>query len=99
MLVRKKDFLEVGGFEERLAKAFNDIDLCLKLRSRGKLVVYTPYARLYHRESATRGMDSPADPVFSKAISYMEKTWGCSSFRDPYYNPNLPSNCEGRSWL
>jgi glycosyltransferase involved in cell wall biosynthesis len=99
MLVRKKDFLAVGGFDPKLAKAFNDVDLCLKLREKGKSIVYTPFARLYHRESHTRGYDTITDESFLKAITYIEEKWGLAKFVDPFYNPNLPDNCEGRHWV
>lgn len=99
MLVKKSDFLSVGGFDKELSKAFNDIDLCLKLRDKGKAIVYTPYACLYHHESVTRGLDSINEPEFLKAISYIENKWNISSFKDPFYNPNLPNNCEGTRWI
>jgi GT2 family glycosyltransferase len=78
MLVRKDDFLAVGGFDPKLPTAFNDIDLCLRLRKDGKSIVYTPFARLYHRESYTRGYDSAKDDNFIKAIAYMDKKWDLS---------------------
>jgi glycosyltransferase involved in cell wall biosynthesis len=99
MLVRKNEFLAVGGFDPKLPAAFNDIDLCLKLRKNGKSIVYTPFARLYHRESHTRGYDSAKDENFIKAIAYMDEKWDLSKFIDPFYNPNLPDNCEGRHWI
>lgn len=99
MLVRKKDFLDVNGFDPKLPRAFNDIDFCLKLRDRGRSIVYTPFARLYHRESYTRGYDSINDEKFLRSISYIEGKWDLSKFVDPFYNPNLPSNCEGRHWI
>jgi glycosyltransferase involved in cell wall biosynthesis len=99
MLVQKDEFLAVGGFDPKLPTAFNDIDLCLKLRKKGKSIVYTPFARLYHRESHTRGYDSTTDDNFIKAIAYMDEKWKLSGFVDPFYNPNLPDNCEGRHWV
>ena len=54
LLTRREVFEEVGGFdEERLPVTFNDVDLCLKMRRAGYLIVYTPFAKLYHHESAT----------------------------------------------
>lgn len=99
MLIKKSDFMKVGGFEKKLPKAFNDIDLCLKLRAIGKSIVYTPYARLYHHESITRGLDNMNDPDFIDAIGYMGNKWNIASFKDPFYNPNLPRNCEGNRWV
>lgn len=53
-MMRKSVFTEVGGFDEAIKVAFNDIDLCLRVREKGYTVIYTPYAALYHLESATR---------------------------------------------
>lgn len=55
MMMKKEVFLEAGGFTEELAVAFNDVDLCLKVRSHGHLIVYDPYVKLYHYESKSRG--------------------------------------------
>ncbi len=84
-LVRRSVFEEVGGLdEENLAVAFNDVDFCLRVRERGYLVVWTPYAVVMHYESESRGFD--LDP---REIDYMVSRWGEELFRDPYYNPNL----------
>ena len=85
MLLPKAVYEEVGGFdEENLRVSFNDVDLCLRIRERGYLVVYTPHARLYHHESASRGKkDNPAENL------YMLKRWEGPLDRDPYYNPNF----------
>jgi len=85
MMMRKEVFYEVGGFDaEHLPIAFNDVDLCLRLRERGYLIVYTPFAVLYHHESASRGYG--LDP---QEINYMQRRWGDRLLNDPYYNPNL----------
>jgi GT2 family glycosyltransferase len=92
LLVKRNLFLEVDGFdEENLKVAFNDIDLCLKFRSKGFLVVYTPYALLYHYESISRGPDNTTEnyPRFLGECEYMKKRWPEVIARDPYYNPNL----------
>lgn len=99
MMVRKDDFLTVEGFDPNLPTAFGDVDLCLKLRKRGSTIVYTPFARLYHRESYTRGLDSIEDEKFLSAISYITEKWDLTNFKDPFYNPNLPDNCEGHAWV
>ena len=85
MMVRRTVFEELGGFDERLQFAFNDIDFCLRARERGYLVVYTPYAVLSHYEGATRGiLHLRADE------QHMRRRWGKLIDRgDPYYNPNL----------
>jgi GT2 family glycosyltransferase len=98
MMISRDAFDEVGGFEESLPKAFNDIDLCLKVRERGYHVVYTPYVRLFHHESVSRGVDNAKEAEFATAIDYMNKKWHCSSYRDPYYNPNLSLVSETSSY-
>ena len=92
MMVRKSAFLEVGGFEEKLAVAFNDVDLCLKLREAGYLVVYDPYAELYHYESKTRGAEDTKEKTrrFQEEIEYMRTRWiDLLRDGDPCYNKNL----------
>lgn len=92
MLVRKSVFDEVGGFTEELSHAFNDVDLCLKIRKKGYLIVYTPFARLYHYESISRGFEnsSAKRKRFAREIKYMQMKWHDELTKgDPYYNPNL----------
>jgi len=93
MLTRKSVFLEVGGLdEENFAVAFNDIDYCLKLREHGYLIVYTPYAKMYHYESLSRGYeDTPNKRArFSRDVEHLRNRWGyLIDNGDPYYNPNL----------
>jgi GT2 family glycosyltransferase len=55
MMVKKSVYLQVGGFDEAYAVAFNDVDLCMKIRQAGYLIVYNPYAELNHYESKSRG--------------------------------------------
>lgn len=90
MMTRKEVFEEVGRFDEiHLSVAFNDVDLCLKIREKGYLIVYTPYAALYHYESTSRGYDLNPDEIL-----YMKNRWGQILFSDPYYNPNLTFDSE-----
>ncbi len=89
MMIDAIVFHKVGGFEEKLPKAFNDIDLCLKVRKAGYNIVCNPHACLYHHESISRGLDNHKETEFAKAIEYMQKKWDCKNFKDPYYNPNL----------
>jgi GT2 family glycosyltransferase len=81
-------FDEVGGFDEAFAISYNDVDLCLRIRQRGYWVVYTPYAALYHHQSASRG---PYDPVSDKIYEDLlrERWGGMLETGDPQYNPNL----------
>jgi GT2 family glycosyltransferase len=92
LVMRKALFEQVGGFDaEHLAVAFNDVDLCLKLRARGLGVVWTPHAELYHLESVSRGGDLDADKRnrFRAESLHMRETWGPVLDADPFYNPNL----------
>lgn len=92
MMVKRSVFEDVGGLTEDLAVAFNDIDLCMKIRKAGFLIVYNPYAELYHYESKSRGLEDTPEKVarFNKEISIFEKRWPeILKNGDPYYNPNL----------
>ncbi len=85
LLTRREVFNEVGGFdEERLPVTFNDVDLCLKMRRAGYLIVYTPFAKLYHYESASRRRT-----VEALETEVIRERWPELLKRDPYYNPNL----------
>lgn len=93
LLTSKADYQKVGGFDEGLAVAFNDVDYCLKLRAKNLLCVYTPFSEWYHLESVSRGLDHK-DPE-KKARMEAETEYFMSKWRDvyksgdPYYNPNL----------
>ncbi len=92
MMVRRSVFEEVHGLTEELAVAFNDIDFCLKVRKAGYLVVYNPYAELYHYESKSRGLEDTPEKLerFHREIALLEKRWPeIMKNGDPYYNPNL----------
>ena len=92
LMTRRSVFEEVGGFEEFLSHAFNDVDLCLKIRSRGYLIVYTPFAELYHHESISRGYETTPDKKdrFHREWAFCDSRWGhVFTGGDPYYNPNL----------
>ncbi|HEY5035772.1 MAG TPA: glycosyltransferase family 2 protein, partial [Chthoniobacterales bacterium] len=85
LLTRREVFEQVGGFdEERLPVIFNDVDLCLKMRAADYLVVYTPFAQLYHDESATRR--ASVEPMETEIL---RTRWPQAVERDPYYNPGL----------
>ncbi len=92
MMSKKSVFNEVGGFSEDFAVAFNDIDYCMKVRSLGKLIVYAPYALLYHYESKSRGLEDTPEKVdrFNREVAKFAKKWpDILRDGDPYYNPNL----------
>tara|TARA_R110001583_G_scaffold166104_3_gene318861 strand:+ start:9782 stop:12067 length:2286 start_codon:yes stop_codon:yes gene_type:complete len=92
LVVRKDVFDQVGGLdEENLAVAFNDVDLCLKVREAGYRNLWTPYAELYHHESVSRGADDTQKKRnrARREAEYMRQRWGASLDTDPAYNPNL----------
>ena len=93
LMVKKSLYDELGGLDEQYAVALNDVDFCLRLREKGYLNVFTPFAELFHFESISRGSDIENQ---KKAERYEEE---CKIFRarwkdilekgDPYYNPNF----------
>jgi GT2 family glycosyltransferase len=91
MAIRRDRFDDVGGFDEELAVAFNDVDLCLRLADRGLHNVWTPNTELYHHESHTRGADT--DPQrraeYLRECEFMRARWGDRLLADPYYHPAL----------
>jgi GT2 family glycosyltransferase len=85
LMTRRAVFDQVGGFNERLAIDFNDVDYCLRLRQAGYRIVYTPYAQLYHLEgSSLAGREQTRTE-----LDEMRRAWGAAVENDPYYNPNL----------
>ena len=91
MVIRKSAFDAVGGFDETLAVAYNDVDLCLRLCAKGYRNVWTPFAELYHFESISRGDDLQGEnlPRFLAESQAMRDRWQGLLTSDPYYNPNL----------
>ena len=92
MMFRRDAFEAVGGFDEELAVAYNDVDFCLKLRARDLLVVYTPEVELYHYESISRGSENSAEKArrYHRELTLLLHRW--SDFYadgDPYYTPEL----------
>lgn len=92
MLVRREVFEQIGGFDEAYAVAYNDVDLCLRLRAAGYWIVWTPFAELFHHEQLTRGHDTaPAERERAIAeTERMRRLWP-SYFEegDPFYSPHL----------
>jgi GT2 family glycosyltransferase len=92
MLMRRELFERAGGLDDaNLPVAFNDVDLCLRIRELGYRNLWTPYAELYHLESATRGSDRTAEtlPRFQREQQWFRERWGEILGSDPYYSPNL----------
>ena len=91
MLVKKDVFKEVGGFDEKLAVAFNDVDFCHKVIEKGYFITWTPYAELYHHESVSVGPNHSPErkALFEWEVNYMFEKWKKKQPEDPFYNPNL----------
>ena len=91
LLVRRELYDSVGGLDEALAVAFNDIDFCLRLRQRGYRNLWTPFTHIIHHESASRGSDDTdaKQARFAREVALMNLRWGGSLYSDPAYNINL----------
>lgn len=92
MMVSKALYEELGGLDESFTVALNDVDFCLRVREKGFLNIFTPFAELYHYESKSRGSDKKDD----KAVRYQMEAdrfrvkWADALAKgDPYYNPNF----------
>ena len=97
LLVRKFLYLQVDGLNEKdLKVAFNDVDFCLKLREIGYRNIWTPYAELYHHESASRGSEDSPEKVarFNGELNYMRRRWADTIQQDPAYSLNLTLDYE-----
>jgi GT2 family glycosyltransferase len=90
MMVKKKVFDEVAGFDESFKVGFGDTDFCLRVQEKGYLNIYTPYAELYHHESASRGQSPESDPHLEDTRRLMKRWQKIIQEGDPFYNPNLP---------
>lgn len=91
MVLRKDLYLKAGGLDEAFAVAFNDIDLCLRVLALGYRNLWTPYAELYHHESASRGLEDTSLKMlrYLEELEQMHNRWGDAMFTDASYNPNL----------
>lgn len=92
MMVRKDVWEQVNGMDEGFAVAFNDVDLCMRIRKAGYLIVWTPYAELYHYESKSRGLEDTPEKRkrFEGEVRRFQERWKKElAAGDPYYNPNL----------
>jgi len=93
LLIRKATYESLGGLNEvDLQVAFNDVDFCLRVANAGYRNIFTPYAELYHHESASRGryLDTPEKQIsYKKESDYMQATWNATLQNDPAYSPNL----------
>ena len=97
VMIRRDVWDQVGGLDETFKVAFNDVDLCMRIRQAGYLIVFTPYAELYHYESKSRGADTDPEKRerFVGEVTRFQKRWAKElAAGDPYYNPNLSLDSE-----
>ncbi|MBR5897683.1 MAG: glycosyltransferase family 2 protein, partial [Lachnospiraceae bacterium] len=92
LLVKKSLWDEVGGLDTDFKISLNDVDFCLKLREKGYLNVFTPFAELYHYESVSRGLDDSGEKAerYNKESEHFRTKWKeVLEKGDPYYNANF----------
>lgn len=91
LMMKKSVFQKVGGFDEKLVVALNDVDICMKVRKSGELIMFNPYATLHHYESKSRGFENTPEKQerFNREIAYFQSKWEKElEAGDPYYNKN-----------
>ena len=100
LMIRKSVWEEVGGLEEQLAVAFNDVDFCLRVREAGYRNIWTPYAEMIHHESLSRGAEDTPDKQkrFIQEINLMKTRWSSALQNDFAYSPNLTNEHEDFSF-
>lgn len=92
LMLRRDVFDEVNGLDEEFKVSFNDVDMCLRIREKGYLIVFTPYAELYHYESKSRGYDEKdkaKEERYKREEKRLRDRWEYELNHDPYYNKNL----------
>ncbi len=101
VMIPSKVFTEVEGLDDKFQVAFNDVDMCMRIREKGYLIVFTPYAEMYHYESKSRGTEDTPEKVqrFNSEIDRFKTRWKAQLEKgDPYYNPHLTLNYEDFSF-
>jgi GT2 family glycosyltransferase len=91
LAIRKELYQLVGGMDDGLPVAFNDVDFCIRVMKAGYRNLWTPHARLIHHESLSRGREDSPQKIdrFRREVRIMRERWGDLLDKDPYYNPNL----------
>jgi GT2 family glycosyltransferase len=99
LLVRRRVLEQVGGLDERYPSAFNDVDLCLRIREAGYSVVFAPEAVLYHHELRTYGSHFAGERAqfHETEVARLRARWAGVIAEDPFHSPNL-SLSAGREW-
>ena len=99
LMTKRSIWDEIQGLDESFAVSFNDVDFCLRIRQAGYLIVFTPYAELYHYESKSRGLDESPEKKerMEKEAKHLRDRWpeSIQVGGDPYYNKNLTHKTEG----
>ncbi len=98
LAIKKSTWDELGGLDEKnLPIAYNDVDLCIKARQRDLKIIFTPYSKVVHHESVSRGVDTPPkrNERLKGEIQAMQDKWGALLYFDPAYSPNLILNGGG----
>ena len=96
-LMKKSVFDELNGIDESFEVAFNDVDMCMRIRKAGYLICFTPYAELYHYESKSRGLEDTPEKkkrFEGEVLRFMDRWKAELEAGDPYYNPNLTLSYE-----
>ena len=92
MLLCRDVWEQLNGLDTTWAVAFNDVDFCMRIRKAGYLIVWTPFAQLYHYESKSRGVEDTPEKLarFQLEVLRCQNRWKAElEMGDPYYNPNL----------
>jgi GT2 family glycosyltransferase len=100
LLLRREIYEQVGGLDEQLVVAFNDVDFCLRVQAAGYRNVWTPYAEMNHHESASRGEEDNPEKIarFKREIDFIKARWGDTLLHDPAYSYNLTLDIEDFSY-
>ncbi len=97
MMLPRRVYEEVNGLDETFEVAFNDVDLCMRIRENGHKIIFTPHAELYHYESKSRGSDDTPEKHqrFLSEVDCFHKRWGKQIKEgDPYFNPGFSQDRE-----
>lgn len=91
LMIEKSKYRQIGGLEEQLKVAFNDVDLNLKAIDAGFYNIFLPQVELYHHESKSRGLDTTTEKYkrFLQEQKFMENKWRKKLYNDPFYNTNF----------
>ena len=94
LMIEKKKLFEVGGLEETLKVAYNDVDLNMKLLEKGYYNIFLPQVEVTHHESKSRGLDTTSEKYkrFKTEEKYMYEKWSKEIAQDRFYNPNFSKN-------